>query len=176
MLLAFDQGSQTYTQSLIQMILKMPSTSFHEFKVENTPLSAYEIVSWFRDEGLPISVIANMAGVERKSVYSWINKGEIRQQNQERLEKLYGLLSENKSSTLYHLYRFWNRQLKIGMSLSSLLKEKQLDTILIKEALSELWPIAKKYEYLTLNRPKVSEEAKNPFLEDIAEVSLINES
>jgi DNA-binding transcriptional MerR regulator len=160
-----------YTPSLVQMIWWNPSTNFHSS--HNLPLSAYEIISWLRDEGLPISIIAEMMGVERKSVYSWINKGEIRHQNQERLEKLYRLLSENKPSSLYQLYRFWNRQLKIGTSLGCLLREKQLDTTLIKQALRELWPIAKKYEYLSLNRPK--EESKNPFLQDITEVSITNE-
>ena len=38
------------------------------------PLSSQEIVKWLRDEGIPIAVIADIAGVERKSVYAWLGR------------------------------------------------------------------------------------------------------
>lgn len=111
-----------------------------------SPLSSQEIVAWLRKEGIPIAVIAEVAGVERKSVYAWLNGGAVKAQNQERLAKIYSLLNENKLTNLRHLYRFWSRGVKGEQSLASMLQEKVLDESSIRTALSQLWPLAKKEE------------------------------
>src|SRR5438132_1271917 len=74
-------------------------------------LSSQEIVKWLKDEGIPLAVIAEIAGVERKSVYAWLGGGAVKPHNQERLEKIYALLNENKLTNLRHLYRFWSRNI-----------------------------------------------------------------
>src|SRR5271165_6427104 len=81
-----------YKSSIMQTLFE-PRTSII---IINMPTStkisshtAQEIVLWFRNEGLPLAAIADIARVERKSVYAWIDGGPIRQPNQERLENLY---------------------------------------------------------------------------------------
>ena len=133
-------------------------------------LTAQQIVLWFRDEGLPIPAIADIAGVERKLIYAWMNGGPIRESNQERLENLYRLLSEKKQTELIHLYRFWNRQLMNGMSLSTLLCEDTLNFQAIKAALSELWPLALRAKKNTKPYGQENIGKSNPFLDEIGEV------
>lgn len=134
-----------------------------------SPLSSQEMVAWLRKEGLPISVIAEIAGVERKSVYAWLNGGAVKSHNQERLEKICSLLNENKLATLRHLYLFWFRSLKGAPSLASLLQEKVLDETSIRRTLSQLWPLAKKDEVNEESNPPIATVKSNPILRESRE-------
>ncbi|MBS0656554.1 MAG: hypothetical protein JSR46_12315 [Verrucomicrobia bacterium] len=139
----------------------------------HTPsLSSQEIVQWLRDEGLPIAIIADIAGVERKSVYAWLGGGVIKLQNQERLEKIYSLLTEGKAATLRHLYRFWSRNVVGEQSLSLLFQEKTLDESLIRSALAKLWPLAKKEALRESSNPSSASITSNPFIRDSREVTI----
>ena len=51
-------------------------------------LTAQEIVLGWRTGGLPIAVIADIARVERKSVYAWIKGGRVHQSNLKRFKKI----------------------------------------------------------------------------------------
>lgn len=133
-------------------------------------LTAQKIVSWFRNEGLPVAAIADIARVKRKSVYAWVNGGLIREPNQERLEKLYDLLSDKKQAELIHLYRFWNRQLNSGTSLGILLCEESLNVQAIEAALSELWPMALRAKKSAMMHGGKNSGKNNPFLDEIGEV------
>ena len=138
--------------------------------------SAQEIKDWFREEGVPIVAIADIAGVEKKSVYAWINGGPIRPQNQQRLEQLYNLLLDVKQVELINLYRIWNRQLKSGRSLGALLCEEQLNTQAIKLTLYELLPIALRSKKMTSSKDRKSKtEHSNPFLDEIREAKITDD-
>ena len=78
---------------------------------------------------------AEIAGVERKSVYAWLGGGAVKPHNQERLEKIYNLLNEGKLTNLRHLYRFWSRNIIGNQSLGLLFEEKILDD----EKLTSAW-------------------------------------
>jgi hypothetical protein len=134
-----------------------------------------EIVLWFRNEGLPVAAIADIAKVERESVYAWVNGGLIEEPNQGRLEKLYNLLSDKKQAELIHLYRFWNRQLMNGTSLSTLLCEECLNVLAIKAALSELWPMALRAKKSTMINDHKNSGKSNPFLDELGEVFISDE-
>jgi hypothetical protein len=125
---------------------------------------------------LPIASIAEISRVERKSVYAWLNNGPIRPQNQERLEKLYKLLSKNKQADLLHFYRFWKRKLTNGKSLAGLLTEENLDENAIKAALFELGPLAKKAQQMTARTQKIHRNNSNPFLDELGEATISNDS
>lgn len=133
-------------------LLIRPNTAYIEIttkRLESEGLSSLpvtKIILSLRSEGIPLAAIANMARVERKSVYSWLNDGAIRLENQNRMEQIYDLLFNNKQANLLYLYRFWNMKIWNGISLNNLLSEKNLNTTAIKQALSKLWPLAKKYE------------------------------
>ena len=108
--------------------------------------STQEIISLLRGDGLPLAAIANIAKVERKTVYSWIDGGPIRLENQQRLETLHDLLITNRQAPLLYLYRYWNQKTQEGHSLNNLLSEKKINITAAKQALLELWPIARKYQ------------------------------
>lgn len=137
-------------------------------------LSSQEIVTWLRDEGIPIAVIADIAGVERKSVYAWLGGGAVRPHNQERLEKIYSLLKEDKLTNLCHLYRFWSRNVIGERSLRFLFEEKVLNEASIRHALMLLWPLAKK-ESLRESSSNASIKS-NPFFRDSREVTISYEA
>ena len=132
-------------------------------------LSSQEVVKWLRDEGIPVAVIAEIAGVERKSVYAWLGGGAVKPHNQERLEKIYNLLNEGKLTNLRHLYRFWSRNIIGNQSLGLLFEEKILDEASIRHALTQLWPLAKK-EALRQSASNVPIQS-NPFIRDSREVT-----
>jgi len=140
-------------------------------------LSAQAIVSCLRDEGLPISAIAELAKVERKSVYSWLNGGAIRQENQSRLEILYDVLFKDKRASLLYLYRYWDKDVGNGITLRILFSEKKINSNALRQVLSKLWPLAEKYQmelnqsYLEANKDKGQLEAINDWQEAMSDGS-----
>jgi len=158
-----------------------PITSFSKTQStvrENrvSKLSANEIAEKFREEGLPVAVIAEISGVERKTVYAWFTGSAVRGSNQERLDQLYEVLFRNKVAELRDLYRFWNRPLEGGVTLGSLLKQATLDKPAIENALRELWPIAKRQHTLAKKNSATGNLTSNPFLRDSREVGLSYEA
>lgn len=154
-----------------QMWIKQRTAYFGTAEVVKRPsLSSQEIVTWLREEGIPIAVIAEVAGVERKSVYAWLSGGAVKVHNQERLEKVYSLLNENKLTSLRHLYRFWSRNIMGEQSLASMLQAKVLDEISIRNALSQLWPLAKKEDMREGLSTTSSSIKSNSFLRESREV------
>lgn len=153
-----------------QMLIKQ-QTAYVGIGAEKriTVLSSQEVVKWLRDEGIPVAVIAEIAGVERKSVYAWLGGGAVKPHNQERLEKIYTLLNEGKLTNLRHLYRFWSRSIIGKQSLGLLFEEKILDEASIRHALTQLWPLAKK-EALRQSASNVPIQS-NPFIRDSREVT-----
>lgn len=135
------------------------------------PLSSQEIVKWLRDEGIPVAIIADIAGVERKSVYAWMGGGAVKPHNQERLEKIYSLLSEGKLTNLRHLYRFWSRSIIGEHSLGFMFQEKVLDEVSIRHALTQLWPLAKKEALRESSSSSNASIKSNPFVRDSREVT-----
>ena len=155
-----------------QMWIKHRTAYFGTAEVIRRPsLSSQEIVAWLREEGIPIAVIAEVSGVERKSVYAWLNGGAVKAHNQERLEKVYSLLNENKLTSLRHLYRFWSRSIIGEKSLASMLQAKTLDEIFIRNALSQLWPLAKKEEIRECLGQSTSSIKSNSFLRESREIT-----
>lgn len=140
-------------------------------------LSSNGIVEWLKKEGLPISLIAEITFVERKSVYAWLNGGPIQQYNQARLEEIYSLLKKNKIADLRNLYRFWSRVVPNQRPLSLLFQDKDLDKKSINLVLSHLWPLAEKEQKREFAKHLSSKQIKsNPFLQDIREVTTSYES
>ncbi len=59
--------------------------------------------------GLPISAIAEAMRVERKSIYSWLNGGDMRSANTQRAAQLHRLFTGAVAGVdARTLYRFWN--------------------------------------------------------------------
>ena len=170
----FGTSSNGATEFMLrpQMWIKQRTAYFGTTEVIRLPsLSSQEIVAWLREEGIPIAVIAEVAGVERKSVYAWLSGGAVKVHNQERLEKVYSLLNENKLTNLRHLYRFWSRSIIGEQSLASMLQAKVLDEVSIRNALSQLWLLAKKEEIREGLGTTTSSIKSNSFLRESREVT-----
>ncbi len=173
----FTSNEPLYKSSTMQALFGLRTCGIVILSTETkgSSLTAQEMVSWFRNEGLPIAAIAEIVRVERKSVYAWINGGHVQEPNQDRLEKLYNLLSDKKQAELIHLYRFWNRQLMSGASLGCLLCEESLNVQAIKAALSELWPMALRAKKSAMMHGGKNSGKGNPFLDEIGEVFISDE-
>ena len=175
----FGTSSNGATEFMLrpQMWIKQRTAYFGTAEVVKRPsLSSQEIVTWLREEGIPIAVIAEVAGVERKSVYAWLSGGAVKAHNQERLEKVYSLLNENKLTSLRHLYRFWSRNIIGEQSLASMMQAKVLDEMSVRNALSQLWPLAKKEEIRESLGTSTSSIKSNSFLRESREVATSHDS
>lgn len=136
-------------------------------------LTTKEMVVKLKEDGLPVAAIAEITGVERKTVYAWLSGGAVRSNNYNRIESIYKLLQEGKTSDLRSLYRFWNRKSEDGKSLSMALQEEPLNRNEVRERLVELWPLAEKQHLAVRVSSTSSTLKKNPFLRESREVGLV---
>jgi hypothetical protein len=174
---AFMSYPQMHIPQATSYLRPNDKTKKVQISLQDKFLSSNEIVKWLKNEGLPIALIAEITFVERKSVYAWLNGGAIRPHNQERLEKIYTLLNENKIADLRNLYRFWSRVIPNQRPLSLLFQDKDLEEKSIKLVLSHLWPLAEKEQKREFAKQLSSEQIKsNAFLRDIREVTSSYES
>lgn len=131
-------------------------------------LSAHEILVEFKNDGFPIATIASMAGVERKTIYAWLDGAILKQENEARLYQLHSLLNQNKLASYRNLYRYMNRQVE-GMTLASALSSDTLDHELIVKLLDRLWLLAEKTERSLASNDTPS-NAGNPVIDESLEV------
>ena len=170
-----------YSRSLLVRQISNLRTGLYSNQTENNALfkedrkdatgaitPSQDIVTKLRDDGLPISAIAEMINVERKTIYSWISGAPIKNSNQERLESIYQILSERKEASYKNLYRYWNRNID-GVTLASLLKQEYLNKQKISEVLSILWPLAKRTESQLAMRPRKGSAGRNPIFDEMSE-------
>lgn len=136
-------------------------------------LTAQEMVVKLKEDGLPVAAIAEITGVERKTVYAWLSGGAVRSHNHDRIESIYKLLQEGKTSDLRSLYRFWNRKSDDGQSLSLALQEEPLDREKVREKLVVLWPLAERQHVTDRSSSTPSTLKSNPFLRESREVGLV---
>jgi hypothetical protein len=103
-----------------------------------------EMVRNLRQLGLPILTIAQIAHVERKTIYSWLDGAKVQDSNAKRMELIHGLLTEatgGESPDLRNLRRFWDRSIPgVGASLGDLLSAEMVDTNAVRTALEVLRP------------------------------------
>ena len=131
-------------------------------------LSAQDIVVEFRDQGMPISAIASMARVERKTVYSWINGASIKPENEDRISNIYRHLKKNKVASFGSLYRYINKNVD-NNTLAKALSVEDIDFSSVTNLAGQIWPLAEKIEQV--QRPKISSDVKsNPVMDDMTEV------
>lgn len=107
--------------------------------VAATPLSTVDMARGLKDAGLPVSAIAEIVGVERKSVYAWIDGKEARAGNLSRLEQLHSLFRNEPEGSLKWFHRYWERPLD-ETTLRELLTALELDEGRIRAAIAVLRP------------------------------------
>jgi hypothetical protein len=62
-------------------------------KPEVAVVDVQEMVRSLRDGGMPVAAIAEMARVERKTVYAWLEGGNAHPERESRLAEIHGLLT-----------------------------------------------------------------------------------
>lgn len=105
-------------------------------------LDAGEMVQQLRAGGLPVSAIADVVDVERKTVYAWEVGNVPQPANAERLRQLHEVLSGEAEGTLRFLHRLWERRLPDGSTLRSLLLAPEIDVARARTAVEAFRPAA----------------------------------
>lgn len=129
-------------------------------------LDVADIVRSFRDGGMPVAALAEIARVERKSVYAWLDGGEVRPANELRVRTLHTLLA-GTGPDYKALWRVWSRPLASGTSLRALLSSEMLDLGAITSALVELRPAMERHAARDAVRRPADGSAPNPVLSDV---------
>ena len=103
--------------------------------------STRDLVVALRSRGMPISGIAEMVGVQRKTIYSWINENVVADsRNHDRLQAISNLLDKEPPGSLQFLTRHWERLLPGGGTLKDALAAERLDVERTLTALEWLRP------------------------------------
>jgi hypothetical protein len=134
-----------------------------------------QMIAQLRDSHLPISAIAEMAQVERKTIYAWLDGGNVQTSNQERISTIFNVLKpvlpHSKS-----LYRIWNRKLinLDNASLKELLSAQTISTKAISNALQELNSAIKYHAEREEVRAMSNKSGRNGALEEMPIASFNN--
>lgn len=122
-----------------------PAVSFAPTaSAQKPPATVQQKVAQLRDGGMPISAIAEVVGVERKTIYSWLNGAEVRGANAQRLEQVHALLTMHRDLSARDIYRFWNSTVDGNKTLRDLMTASEIDTPAVIRALRSTRPAALK--------------------------------
>lgn len=104
-----------------------------------THVSLEEMVAELKAKGCPITTIAEIAGVERKTVYSWLDGSSTPQADREmRVASVYQMLSEAVAGEFGVLHRVWRSKTRDGTSLDSIFSSAQVDLEAVSDQLAYL--------------------------------------
>ena len=163
LLVAFVASAWARTQRLPAIASFAPVTL--PAKPVQVVLTQQEMVQTLRDGGLPVSAIAEIASVERKTVYSWLEGTQAKTDRAQRLEELFSVLTD-ADVPLDGLWRVWGRTLGSGATLRALLAARELDRVAIAAACAELKPVVERQVARAAMRKPVDAESRNPALAD----------
>lgn len=102
-------------------------------------LSLKDMVADLADNGFPVSLIAELANVERKSVYNWIN-GTVtpQQETEQRVAAVYPLLKTAFSQNYANMRRVWRTKSRTGESLQSICAQEKIDVVTLAKHLASV--------------------------------------
>jgi hypothetical protein len=124
-----------------------------------------EMVASLRDNGFPVTMIADLMKVERKSVYAWISGTQPRQDARERLSDAYPVLDDAFGGQFKTMHRVWRIKDADGITLAKLCAADQIDAVALKKFLAGIAPTIRRYAKLDANsKPAVG--GRNPLLDD----------
>jgi hypothetical protein len=131
-------------------------------------LTVQERVSDFRDNGLPVATIAEMARVERKTVYSWLDgTATPRQEHEDRVATLHDLLQGPFNGNYKVMHRVWKAPGSDGIALRDLLTAEVVDIGAARQKLAEMAATIARYARIEASRggaPRVSRD--NPVISE----------
>ncbi len=133
-----------------------------------SPVSAQEMIASLRKGGLPISAIAEAMRVERKSIYSWLNGGDMRSTNIQRAAQLHRLFTGAVAGVEARtLYRFWNTPVDGQKTLRDLIIADNINEAAVASTLNKLRPAA--LRAIEIERKMTRQGTGNPAIDDLPE-------
>ena len=112
--------------------------------------------------GFPVSALASVLDVQRKTVYDWLGGSEAQPSNAERLRVLHDAFAGEDDGSFLFYHRFWKRELSEGESLQAVLMDPSSKTAGIRAALDELRPAVGDALASYARRKAVSSENPGP--------------
>jgi hypothetical protein len=128
-------------------------------------ITSQEMISELRGSGLPVSAIADAMRVERKSIYSWLSGGDMRNANTQRAAQIHALFTGVDGVDARGLYRFWNTPIDCKKTLRDLMAAEIIDVEVTVSALNKLRPAA--LRAMENERKMAQQGTSNPALDDI---------
>ncbi|MCZ3380391.1 hypothetical protein [Rhizobium sp. AG207R] len=116
-----------------------PWRNSSEADVAEHHIGLVEMVVEMKANGFPVASIAHFAGVERKTVYSWLDgatKPHI--DREERVSAVYPLLKKRFSADFNLMYRVWRSKNRDGESLESIFSHAAIDINAVQKQLGFL--------------------------------------
>jgi hypothetical protein len=102
-------------------------------------ISLLDMVTELKKGGFPVASIAQFAGVERKTVYSWLDGSATpHPDREERVAAVYPVLKERFDGDFVLMYRVLRAKDRDGNSLESLFKAAKIDVEAVKRQLAVL--------------------------------------
>lgn len=124
-----------------------------------------EMITNLRDNGFPVSLIADLMRVERKSVYAWFSGSQPRQDARDRLSEVYPILEEAFDGQYKTMHRLWKLKDADGMTLERLCTADPFDSGALKKFVTGFEPTIRRYARQDANRKPVV-GGRNPLLDD----------
>ena len=133
-------------------------------------LTVQQMAVALRDGGMPISAIAEAVGVERKTIYSWLNgAAEVRGPNAQRMAQVHALMTAHPDAEVRQISRFWNSPVAGQRTLRDLMTATVLDEADVRRAIDGIRPAARRAA--ESERRMVSRGGGNPIMEEVPEAS-----
>jgi hypothetical protein len=130
--------------------------------VPSQAVTVQEMVSDLRENGMPVAAIAEIARVERKTVYSWLERtANPRQEHEDRVAELHGVLREAFSGNYKVLHRVWKTKGSDGMTLRDLLTVENVDLVRLQGKLAEMAVTIGRYARLEASKPTAPKVSRN---------------
>lgn len=108
-------------------------------EVSEHHVSLLDMVKEMKEGGFPVASIAQFVGVERKTVYSWLDGGATpNPDREERVAKVYSILKERFEGDFGLMYRVLRAKSRDGVSLESLFANEVIDVASVERQLAVL--------------------------------------
>jgi len=114
-------------------------------KAERTA-TLQDITAEMRSAGFPVSAIAEIARVERKTVYSWLEGGNTpHRRHVERMSAIHSAMTEAAGGTTKGVFRSWGIKGPDGYSLRDILTAGEVDYSDLRRKLREMSATIRKH-------------------------------
>lgn len=97
------------------------------------------------DGGLPVSTVADLMNVERKTVYAWMKGAQPRQEAVARLADLFPVLHDRFGASWKTAHRLWRTKASDGSTLGEILSARQVDLGGLQRHLDALAPAIRRH-------------------------------